>query len=185
MTEEAIAIPAVEIYPPPGLDESETDTFAARLLKIAGKLESYRGVTGKRGRLAVLRRMSPDDCDGYPEVYWELAGDHKIPASEDRLWARLLPLMARYPHDGRVAPGVAFARAEVTPARLQRWLRAEHDEAWEDAPRLLARVDDAGVDWKRLGLLLRWWTPEGRRQTAREYFRSPEYLRRKTADPGA
>ncbi len=160
--------------------------YRARLAKVAAHLNGFRSVTGRRGLLAIFRRMGGCECDIPPEPFWGLMESFHVPSQEEKTWLWLLPLVARYPHDPATGPGLAFARARVSSPRLERWLRADHETAWREADRLLARVGDAGVDWVRLGVLLRYWTPELRRALAREFFRSPEYRSRTTtSDTGA
>jgi hypothetical protein len=159
--------------------------YRARLAKIAAHLNGLRSVTGRRGLLAIFRRMGGVECDIPPEPFWGLMDSFHVPPAEERTWLRLLPLVARYRHDPAIGPGLAFARARVSAPRLERWLRADQETAWSQADRLLARVGDAGVDWVRLGVLLRDWTPELRRSLAREFFRSPEYRSRTTPETGA
>jgi hypothetical protein len=171
-------IPAVPLFT--GTPEPD---LARRIGAVAHELERSRGVTGKRGLLAVLRRLDGDACIVPPEAFWHLEAQFHLGTGEhaERFWMRLLPLMARHRHDGAVGPGLALARGGVTAPRLERWLRAGHDDAWAQAPRLLARVGDAGIDWVRTGVLLDQWTPEARRALAREFFRSPEYRNRPSA----
>lgn len=182
---EIILPPTIPIVapPPPGApDPASPEAFRSRIGALAGHLESLRYVTGRRGLLAALRRMESGPCDIPPAIFWDLADRFGIPIPEERIWMRLLPLMAGYPHDGHTGPGLAFARARVSAPRLERWLRADHEQAWDEVPRLLDRVRGTGVDWVRLGVLLRYWTPELRRALAREFFRSPEYRNRNAHD---
>jgi hypothetical protein len=173
------AVPAVPVFAPP----TEPGDLPARIGAVAKHLEGARHVTGRRGLLAVLRRLVADSCVIPPEAFWSLEAQFHLGTgeTEERFWMRLLPLMARHPHDGAVGPGLALARGGVTAPRMERWLRADHDDAWAQAPRLLARVRDAGIDWVRTGMLLRFWKPEQRRAVAREFFRSPEYRNRSSA----
>ncbi|MET0399670.1 MAG: type I-E CRISPR-associated protein Cse2/CasB [Longimicrobiaceae bacterium] len=165
--------------------DSSPEAYRARLARVAAHLNGFRSVKGRRGLLAVFRRMGSGECDIPPEPFWGLMESFHVPRVEETIWLRLLPLVARYPHDPATGPGLAFARARVSAPRLERWLRADHETAWGEADRILARVGEAGVDWVRLGVLLRHWTPELRRALAREFFRSPEYRSRTTPESGA
>lgn len=158
-------------------------TFARRVAAVVRALDERRGVTGRRGLLAALRRISDDPRDLPPEEFWDLAQHHKIPQSEEPLWLRLLPLMAVHPNDASRSLGAALEEARVTPARLERWLRADRDEALEQTPRILARLGSGGIHWVDLAYLLRDWTPKQRRDLARDFFRSR--YRRSSSSQGA
>lgn len=156
--------------------------FGRRVAAVMRALDARRGVTGRRGLLAALRRISDDPRDLPPEEFWDLVQHHGIPQSEEPLWLRMLPLMAVHPNDPSRSVAAALEEERVTPARLERWLRADRDEALKQAPRILARLG-GGVRWVDLAYLLRDWTPEQRRGLAREFFRNRH--RRTSSSQGA
>lgn len=175
-----------ELSGPAGAGEvAAPEGYRARLARVAAHLNGFRSVTGRRGALATFRRMGAGECDIPPEPFWGLMESFHVPPQEEETWQWLLPLIARYRHDPAVGPGLAFARARVSAPRLERWLRADGETARREADRLLARVGDAGVDWVRLGVLLRYWSPDLRRALAREFFRSPDFRSRTTPETGA
>lgn len=173
---------APEAAPAHSGEEPRASPFARRVMRIAAHLDRMRNVTGLRGQLAILRRIAMDPAGIPPETYWELMQKFEVPFGEEPFWLRVLPLMASRRHDPRQPPGVALEKTEVTPARLERWLRAEQEDAWAQAPRILARLGDAGIDWVSLAYLLRDWNSDQRTALAQEFFRARH---RRTSTKGA
>jgi hypothetical protein len=127
--------------------------------------------------------MASNECDVPPETFWDIVTAFDVPPNEEPFWRRLLPLMAMCPHDPRTAPGVAFDDAGITPSRLERWLRVDNTDAWAQAPRLLDRVGESGIDWVSLGVLLCEWRQTQRYALAQDFFRSR--YRRTSTQQGA
>jgi len=146
-----------------------------------------------RGPRAELRRLSTDPARIPPQVFWSLVDRYEIGRDEEEFWLRVIPLMVLHPHDPKTAPGVALARAGVSPARIERWLRLDRESARREAGRLLSHLGDAGLDWAGqrsgwkvgLGPLMHDWTESQRRDFARQFFLSPEYRKRKTTGDDA
>lgn len=124
----------------------------------------------QRSELAQLRRLGRPGHPVPGAAFWELAARHDVQPREEWFWTLVVPLMARVPHSERT-PGAAFHAAGVSAPRLERWLRRDADSARDDARLLVDRVD-GGLDWGRLGPLLRLWTEPQRRAVARDFFRA-------------
>ncbi|MEX2609310.1 MAG: type I-E CRISPR-associated protein Cse2/CasB [Gemmatimonadota bacterium] len=157
--------------------QAAAPTFSEQAVRIARALEEgYSGIPMSRGDRAELRRMRGDVAFP-PEAFWRVVGTFNITPGEEPFWRDVIPLMVEHAHKGSVAPGLAAARAGVSPARVERWLRRPAEDARKEARRLLSKVDD-GLHWGWFASLLRFWTDEGRTRFARDYFLSPEYRNR-------
>jgi CRISPR type I-E-associated protein CasB/Cse2 len=148
-----------------------------QLLGVAGYVANLR-----RGPRAVLRRLSTDPSAVPPQEFWDVVERYGILQRDENLWLRLIPLMVRHPH-AEVRPGASLARAGVSAARIERWLRQDADGALAEAGRLLSHLGDGGLNWPRLGRLLHDWDRPGhgprlRRDLARDFFLSPEFRAR-------
>lgn len=151
-----------------------------RVWRIAG----YVGRGGlPRGPRAQLRRLGADDRQLPPQVFWDIVARFDIGrGAEEEYWLQVLPLMVRHPHDPHTPPGVALARAGISGARIERWLRLDRHRARREARRLLSKLGDSGLDWSGgprgigLGPLLHDWTESQKRAFARQYFLSPEFI---------
>jgi CRISPR type I-E-associated protein CasB/Cse2 len=159
------------------LHPTEPPTLEKQLLGVA------RYVTAlQRGPRAILRRVNADSGGVPPEEFWRIVERYSITPREENFWLRVIPLLVEHPHQPGLAPGVALARSGVSPARLEKWLRLERDDAIRETSRLLARIE-GGFDWTQFGKLLRFWSEDSRRTLARQFFLSPEY-RARTATSG-
>jgi hypothetical protein len=160
----------------------EAPSLERQLLGVAGYVANLR-----RGPRAVLRRLAADPNTVPPQEFWDVVERYGISRYDEPFWLRVIPLMVRYPHtDAR--PGLALARAGVSAARVERWLRLDAESALAQTSRLLSHLGDAGIHWARFGRLLHDWDrpehgPRLRRELAREFFLSPEF-RARTASTG-
>lgn len=141
-----------------------------------------------RGPRAQLRRLEADPARIPPQVFWDLVDRYGIERGEEEdFWLQVVPLMVRHPHEPGSLPGAALARAGVSAARVERWLRLDRAGARREAGRLLSHLGDGGLDWPGsrygwnvgFGPLLHDWTAEQRRAFARQFFLSPDYRQRK------
>lgn len=142
-------------------------TRAQQLTGVAGYIKRLRP-----GPRAELRRLSPDSAAVPPKVFWDIVDRYRIRESDETYWISVIPLMVRHPHVP-TAPGRALARAKVSAARVERWLRLDRDGARRSAGRVLSQLKQGGLDWVQFGDLLRDWSDDGRRRLARQFFRSP------------
>lgn len=149
-------------------------SFTRQLLGVADYVKAL-----KRGPRAVLRRLNADPDRIPPQVFWDVADRYGIQRHEEDFWLAVVPLMVLHPHRSDLPPGRALAAAGVSAARVERWLRLDRDGALREAGRLLSHLGDGGLDWTRLGPLLRYWSDDQRRSFARDFFLSPEYRQRK------
>lgn len=135
----------------------------------------------QRGPTAKLRKLRPTQDQVPPQVFWEVVEECEIRSCDEDLWLTMLPLMVRHPHTPGVKLGDALASAQVSAARVERWLRLDRAAAWRETRRLLSRLGDGGFNWTRFAPLLRDWAhPEygklRRRAFAREFFLSDTHL---------
>lgn len=145
----------------------------------------------QRGRLAELRRLQsrrepsesvrPSELPG--EAFWNMVHQFDIPRSEEDFWLAVLPLMVRHPHQHqpklRVPPGRALEAAGISKPRFERWLRLDREGARREAPRLLSKLKDQGLDWVKLGHTLYRWSDDDRYTLARDFFLARERRDRK------
>lgn len=140
-----------------------------------------------RGDRAVLRRLEKDRESVPPEVFWRIVERYEIPqrAEVEDFWLGVLPLMVKHPHQREARPGRVLARAGISNARVERWLRLDAKGALREAGRLLSKVKDP-IDWVSFGFLLRRWDDKSRRDFARDFFLSAARLERadETTTPG-
>jgi hypothetical protein len=158
---------------------AEPLSFPRQLRGVAGYVENL-----PRGPRAVLRRLSASEERIPPQVFWDIAERYQIQERDEPFWLVVIALIVKHPHEPGLAPGIALARAGVSAARLERWLRLDRPAALRDADRLLSHLGDGGLDWTRFGPLLRFWTEDARRELARHFFRSPEYRQRVSTTTG-
>jgi CRISPR type I-E-associated protein CasB/Cse2 len=160
------------VEPPTGGAPADTPSLEEQFLKASGYVQRVR-----RGPRAVLRRLDAGPDRVPPQVFWDVVEHCRIRPREEEFWLAVLPLLVRHPHRFDLSPGRALAHAGVSAARVERWLRLSREDAIRAAGRLLTRVEN-GMDWTRLGPLLRFWTEDARRELARDFFLSPEHRAR-------
>lgn len=152
----------------------ELQPFARTVRGIAGMVKVRNaGGAMSRGERAELRRMRRG-APFPPEPFWRLVERFEIPPTAELFWMDVVPHMINRPHDPDRRPGQALAEAHLSGARLERWLRLEPERARGEAGRLLARLD-GGLNWVTFAGLLWFWTPQHRRELARDFFLSPAY----------
>lgn len=156
----------------------QTSPFTRQLVGVAGYVEAL-----KRGPRAMLRRLGANPDHIPPQVFWDIVDRYGIARHEEDFWLAVVPLMVQHPHQFGNPPGRALAGAGVSAARVERWLRLDRAAAFDAASRLLSHLGDGGLDWTRLGPLLRYWNDDQRRGFARDFFLSPGY-RQRTATAG-
>lgn len=160
----------------------EASSLERQLLGVAGYVANLR-----RGPRAALRRLASDPDGVPPQEFWDVVERYDISRYDEPFWLRMIPLMVRHPH-ADISPGRALARAGISAARVERWLRLDAESALAQAARLLSHLGDAGLHWAHFGRLLHAWHhtdhgPHLRRKMAREFFLSPEF-RARTASTG-
>lgn len=155
--------------------------FASKLAGAAGYITKLR-----RGERAILRRLRDSRENIPPEIFWRIVDRYQISADpdEETFWMVVLPLMVKYEHQPGARPGAVLARAGVSAARVERWLRLDRDAARRESSRLLSRIEGP-IDWVALGYLLSFWSESDRRRFARDFFLSPEQRERSNASKGA
>lgn len=152
-------------------------SFAYTVRGIAGTVQDRNlGGSMSRGERAELRRMRAAAVFP-PEPFWTLVERFAIPPAAEPFWMDVVPHMIDRPHDPRRRPGQALAEAQLSGARLERWLRLEAEQARKEAGRILSRLD-GGLNWVTFAGLLWVWTPQERRGLARDFFLSPAYRQR-------
>ena len=155
----------------------EPASFASTVRGIAGMVQDRNsGGAMSRGERAELRRMRAGAAFP-PEPFWTLVERFGIPPAAEPFWMDVVPHMIDQPHDPRRRPGRALAEAQLSGARLERWLRLEPERARKEAGRLLVRLE-GGLNWVTFAGLLWFWTPQDRRGLARDFFLSPAYRER-------
>lgn len=129
------------------------------------------------GDRAELRRLRGRFREMPPEVFWRIVERYEVPRRDEEFWMAVLPLMIEHPHRPRCRTGRVLKNSGVSSARLEKWLRLDHDSALEEAGRLLSQVDGP-INWRQFGYLLYLWShPEygerNRRDLARDFFLAP------------
>ena len=155
-------------------------SFDRQVRGAAGYVAALRRAD-RRGPLATLRRLRDSGDRVPPQVFWDVVERYQIRERDEEFWLAVLPLMVEHPHEAGLPAGRALARADLSAARLERWLRMDVDAARREVARLLSRLKGAGFDWIGFAYLLRHWNDEHRRGFARDFFLSPEYRQRATA----
>ncbi|MBA4157520.1 MAG: hypothetical protein H0X65_08590 [Gemmatimonadetes bacterium] len=146
-------------------------TLAERIHKVEVDRDEKRHREFSSGDQAMLRRLSPERDTVPPEAYWRLLPQGETDWSQRAFWYALLPLLVRHPHAEGTSLGTALARAGVSEARVERWLRRTARDARADAPRLFSRL--VTVDWTEAGPLLRYWRQRDRWRVADDFFSTP------------
>ncbi len=155
----------------------EPGTFASTVMGIARTVQDRSsGGAMSRGERSELRRMRSGTAFP-PEPFWTLVERFAIPPPAELFWMDVVPHMIDHPHDPRRRPGRVLAEAQLSGARLERWLRLEPERARKEAGRLIVRLD-GGLNWVTFAGLLRFWSPQDRRGLARDFFLSPAYRER-------
>src|SRR5690554_405432 len=161
----------LQVAPP----STRTGGFSEAVQSLARALQEAEG-PGRpglsRGDRAELRRMGTRGRLP-PEVYWRLASKHEMLDRNYTFWSKVVPLMVRYPHSRGVRPGRALAQADVSPGRVERWLRLDREGALREAGRLLSKLKE-GIDWGQLAWLLSSWDDASRLRFAKDFYLAPE-----------
>lgn len=166
-------------------DTADTTTEApAEPREIGARATSIAGYVARlpRGERAELRRLERGADRVPPEVFWRVVDRYAIPPADEEFWLAVLPLLVRHPHAPKHRPGRILARAGVSAARIERWLRLDRVAALREAGRLLSQVDDP-IDWTWFSRLLYHWTEKLRRAFARDFFLSDAYRARLETEP--
>ena len=144
------------------------DSIRTRMLKIAGYVTKL-----PRGDRAELKRLRIGAHQVPPDVFWRIVHRYGIRPDEELFWLQVIPLMVEHEHRNGVRAGTALSRADVSAARIERWLRRDRSSALEEAQRLLTKVD-SGFDWTGFGTLLFFWNDRARMAFARDFFLTPK-----------
>jgi CRISPR type I-E-associated protein CasB/Cse2 len=165
---------------PPDPSSAPGRSLSSRLAGVAAYLDRLQGMQ-QRGPLAELRRLQPmGECgetrpsDLPGETFWALVQRFDIPRGEEPFWLALLPVMVRHRHQRGTKPGRAMEAVGISKARFERWLRLPRESAWREAPRLLSKLKDHGLDWVEFGHALHRWNEEDRYRLARDFFLARE-----------
>jgi hypothetical protein len=172
--------------------ESSDRSLASRIAGVAGYLERLRD-RRQRGPLAELRRLQPQNARADTarpsempgETFWSLVQRFDLRRGEEGFWLAVLPLMVRHSHQRGARPGHALEAVGVSKARFERWLRQDREGARREAPRLLSKLKDQGLDWVDLGHALYRWSDEDRYRLARDFFLARERRERTHTDGAA